>query len=335
MSPRFAVAPMMDRTDRHCRYFHRLLTRRSLLYSEMVTAEAVIHGDRGHLLGHDSSEHPLALQLGGSDPERLVEAARIGADYGYDEIDLNVGCPSDRVKSGHFGACLMREPDLVAACVAAVKDAVDVRVTVKCRLGVDDQDPEEALDRLADAVVAAGVDGIWVHARKAWLKGLNPKQNRNVPPLDYDRVYRLKQRLPNLFVGINGGIGDLDACRAHLGAVDGVMLGRVAYDQPAMLASVDRLIFGGEASDPDVDEVAMAMIAYAERYVAEGHPVGHVARHMLGLFHATAGARSWRRILTVGASRQGAGAEIIGEALEAVVLARRSATEADAAFLAA
>ena len=207
---------MMDWTDRHCRFFHRGLTRRARLYTEMVTAEAVIRGDRERLIGFDAEEHPLALQLGGSEPERLAEAARIGADFGYDEINLNVGCPSDRVQSGTFGACLMREPALVGDCVAAMKAAVAIPVTVKCRIGVDEQDPEEALDRLADAVLAAGADAIWVHARKAWLSGLSPKENRDVPPLDYDRVYRLKARLTDVFVGINGGIRDLDAARAHL-----------------------------------------------------------------------------------------------------------------------
>lgn len=334
-SPRFAVAPMMDRTDRHCRYFHRLLTRRSLLYTEMVTAEAVLHGDRDHLLGFDAAEHPLALQLGGSDPARLAEAARIGADFGYDEINLNVGCPSDRVKSGHFGACLMREPDLVGACVAAVKAAVDVPVTVKCRLGVDDQDPEQALDALADAVVAAGVDGLWVHARKAWLKGLNPKQNRTVPPLDYDRVHRLKQRLPETFIGINGGFGGIEDSLPQLAKVDGVMLGRAAYERPAMLAEVDRLFFGGADADPNPDDVAAAMMAYAQDWVARGTPVGRITRHMLGLYHGVAGARAWRRTLTVGAAAAGAGADIIAEARRAVAAAREGHEATDAASLAA
>ena len=242
--PRLAVAPMMDWTDRHCRFLHRQLTRQALLYTEMVVADAVIHGDRERLLGFDPVEHPVALQLGGSEPQKLAEAARIGAGLGYDEINLNVGCPSDRVQSGTFGACLMREPGLVADCVAAMKAAVDVPVTVKCRLGVDEQDPEAALDALADAVFAAGADALWVHARKAWLKGLSPKENREVPPLDYDRVYRLKARLPGRFIGINGGIASLDEAAAHLAhGVDGVMLGRAAYHTPALLAEADARLF--------------------------------------------------------------------------------------------
>ncbi len=233
-----AVAPMMDWTDRHCRMFHRQLTSRALLYTEMVTADAVIHGDRERLIGFSPAEHPVAVQLGGADPGKLAEAAAIAADFGYDEINLNVGCPSDRVQSGTFGACLMRAPELVGALVAAMKAAVTVPVTVKCRLGVDEQDPEAALDALADAVAAAGTDAIWVHARKAWLEGLSPRENRDVPPLDYDRVYRLKQRLPGMFVGINGGIATLDEAEGHLAHVDGVMLGRAAYRTGARHAPV-------------------------------------------------------------------------------------------------
>ncbi|MBN9058036.1 MAG: tRNA dihydrouridine(20/20a) synthase DusA, partial [Rhizobiales bacterium] len=223
---KLSVAPMLDWTDRHCRYFHRLLSKEALLYSEMVVAEAILHGDRQRLLEFDPAEQPVALQIGGSDPAKVAEAARIGAEYGYAEINLNVGCPSDRVQSGTFGACLMREPQRVADCVAAMKAAVSIPVTVKCRIGVDDQDPEIALDTLADLVVAAGVDALWVHARKAWLQGLSPKENRDIPPLDYDRVYRLKARLPDLFIGINGGIKTLDEAERHLVHVDGVMIGR-------------------------------------------------------------------------------------------------------------
>lgn len=317
-SPAFAVAPMMDRTDRHCRFFHRQLTRSALLFTEMVTADAVLHGDRDKLLGFDPAEQPIALQLGGAEPVRLAKAARIGADWGYDEINLNVGCPSDRVKSGHFGACLMLEPATVAACVEAMRAAVDVRVTVKCRLGVDDQDPETALDALADAVVSAGAAGIWVHARKAWLSGLNPKENRTVPPLDYDRVYRLKQRIPEVFVGINGGIDDIDACREHLRHVDGVMVGRSAFDRPSMLMQVDRSVFG--ASDDASAEAAIeAMIGYAEGQASLGVPIGRVTRPMLGLFHGMPGARLWRRLLTEGASRPGAGPELIADAFASFV----------------
>ncbi len=321
---RIAIAPMMDRTDRHCRYFHRGLTRRALLYTEMVTADAVLRGDREKLLGFDPAEHPVALQLGGCEPAKLAEAARIGADFGYDEINLNVGCPSDRVQSGAFGACLMRTPDLVAECVAAMKNEVAVPVTVKCRIGVDDQDPEEALDRLADAVLAAGADAIWVHARKAWIEGLSPKENRDVPPLDYGRVYRLKERLPNVFVGINGGVGDLPSAAAHLHHVDGVMLGRAAYSQPAMLAGVDRLSedstlpsFPGPA-DRDLLRAAERMTLYAEDHCAAGGRIGAITRHMIGLFQGRPGARQWRRILTVEASRPGAAPEVIRQALDAV-----------------
>ena len=309
---------MMDWTDRHCRFFHRGLTRRARLYTEMVTAEAVIRGDRGRLIGFDAEEHFLALQLGGSAPDRLAEAARIGADFGYDEINLNVGCPSDRVQSGTFGACLMREPVLVAECVAAMKAAVAIPVTVKCRIGVDDQDPEEALDGLADAVLAAGADGIWVHARKAWLSGLSPKENRDVPPLDYARVLRLKARLPHAFVGINGGIRDLDQARAHLAHVDGVMLGRAAYQSPAILAGVDRLL--GDRSEPPTPEAAAErMIPYAEKHCAAGGRVANVTRHMIGLFQGRPGARRWRQILTEDGTRPGAGAEVIRRALAAMV----------------
>ena len=317
-----AVAPMMDWTDRHCRFFHRGLTRRARLYTEMVTAEAVIRGDRERLIGFDPEEHPLALQLGGSEPERLAEAARIGAGFGYDEINLNVGCPSDRVRSGAFGACLMREPALVGACVAAMKAAVEIPVTVKCRIGVDEQDPEEALDRLAAAVLAAGADALWVHARKAWLSGLSPKENRDVPPLDYDRVYRLKARLPNVFVGINGGIGDLDAVRAHLRNVDGVMLGRAAYQHPAILAGIDRVL-GDDAEPPVLEAAAARMIPYAEKHIAAGGRVSNVSRHMLGLFQGRPGARQWRRILTEEGTRSGAGADVIRRALTVVAEPRR------------
>jgi tRNA-dihydrouridine synthase A len=296
---------MMDWTDRHCRLFHRHLSRRALLYTEMVTADAVIHGDRERLLGFDPAEHPVALQLGGSDPARLAEAARIGAGFGYDEINLNVGCPSDRVQSGTFGACLMQTPALVAGCVAAMKAAVAVPVTVKCRLGVDDQDTETALDALADGAVAAGADALWVHARKAWLKGLSPKENRDIPPLDYGRVYRLKQRLPDVFVGINGGIADLSAALAHLAHVDGVMLGRAAYHQPGLLAEVDRRVYGEAGPDADPAAVVEAMLPHVEALAAAGQPATRLTRHMLGLFHGRPGARAWRQALSGAAGRSG------------------------------
>ena len=308
---------MMDWTDRHCRFFHRGLTRRARLYTEMLTAEAVIRGDRERLLGFDAEEHPVALQLGGSEPVRLAEAARIGADFGYDEINLNVGCPSDRVQSGTFGACLMREPARVGECVAAMKAAVSVPVTVKCRIGVDDQDPEEALDRLADAVVAAGADAIWVHARKAWLSGLSPRENRDVPPLDYARVDRLKARLPHVFVGINGGIRDLAAACDHLTRLDGVMLGRAAYQNPAILADVDRLL-GADAEPVALEAAAERMIPYAERHCAEGGRLSAVTRHMIGLFQGRPGARRWRRILTEEGTRPDAAPDVIRRALAAI-----------------
>jgi tRNA-dihydrouridine synthase A len=319
---------MMDWTDRHCRFFHRGLTRHALLYSEMVTADAIRHGDRDHLLGFSQEEHPLALQLGGSDPAKLAEAAWIGADFGYDEINLNVGCPSDRVQSGTFGACLMREPALVGACTAAMKAAVAIPVTVKCRLGVDDQDTEVALNDVADAVFGAGADGLWVHARKAWLEGLSPKQNRDVPPLDYDRVYRLKLDHPEAFVGINGGIGSLGEALEHLKHVDGVMMGRSAYKSPALLADADRLVFDETARTADLEAAVLRMLPYAERYLASGGRLAAVTRHMIGLFQGRPGARAWRQILTVESARAGATPQVIMDALDDV----RSAGGLAAAF---
>ena len=318
---RLAVAPMMDWTDRHCRFFHRQLTRRTLLYTEMVVDEAVIHGDRQRLLGFDATEHPVALQLGGSDPDKLADAAVAGAEYGYDEINLNVGCPSDRVQSGTFGACLMRTPDLVARCVDAMKRRLSVPVTVKCRIGVDEQDVETALDALADGVFAAGADALWVHARKAWLEGLSPKENRDIPPLDYGRVYRLKARLPSRFIGINGGIEDLNQALAHLEHVDGAMLGRAAYHNPGLLADADHLIFGEPRRDFDYDGLIGTMMDYAERHIAAGGRLGHVTRHMVGLFHGRPGARRWRQVLSGEATRPGAGPEVIARAYAEVDLA--------------
>lgn len=316
-----SVAPMMDWTDRHCRFFHRQLTGRALLYTEMVVADAVIHGDRDRLLGFDDAEHPVALQLGGSDPAKLAEAARIAVGFGYDEINLNVGCPSDRVQSGTFGACLMKTPDLVAECVAAMKGAVAIPVTVKCRIGVDDQDVEEALDRVADGVFAAGADALWVHARKAWLEGLSPKENREVPPLDYPRVYRLKQRLPNRFIGINGGIQTLDEVLAHLGqGVDGAMLGRAAYHNPGLLAEVDARLFGEDGFPVDWPALIDRMAAYAARHIGSGGRLVHVTRHMTGLFHGLPGARRWRQVLSVEAARPGAGPQVLLDALSHVRL---------------
>ena len=312
-----SVAPMMDWTDRHCRAFHRTLTRRTRLYTEMVTAPAVLHGDRERLLGFSPAEHPVALQLGGAEPARLAEAARIGVDFGYDEVNLNVGCPSDRVQSGRFGACLMREPELVAECMAAMIAAVSVPVTLKCRIGVDDQDPEESLFTLVDACAAAGVRHVIVHARKAWLQGLSPKENREVPPLDHPLVYRLKALRPELEVVLNGGVADLDGALEHLAHVDGVMLGRAAYHDPGLLGEADRRVYG-EGGGVDAHEAVQAHRPYLASQLARGVPLAAMTRHMLGLFAGRPGARSWRRILTTGAVRPGAGLEVLDAALEAV-----------------
>ncbi|MGE0499481.1 MAG: tRNA dihydrouridine(20/20a) synthase DusA [Rhizobiaceae bacterium] len=315
---KLAVAPMMDWTDRHCRFFHRQLTRRALLYTEMVVADAVIHGDRKRLIGFDDTEHPVALQLGGSDPAKLAEAARIGEAFGYGEINLNVGCPSDRVQSGTFGACLMRTPALVADCVAAMKAAVKIPVTVKCRIGVDEQDPELALDELARGVWQAGADALWVHARKAWLEGLSPKENRDIPPLDYDRVHRLKAQNPSRFIGINGGVRSLAEALHHLNHVDGAMLGRAAYQTPGLLADVDAEVFGADAGPVDWPGVIETMADHAARHIANGGRLSHVTRHMVGLFHGLPGARRWRQILSTDAVKPGAGPEVLRAAFAAV-----------------
>ncbi len=306
---------MMEWTDRHCRVFHRLLTRKALLYTEMVTAAAVIHGNREKLLAFDPFEHPLAVQLGGSDPAALAQAARICADFGYDEINLNVGCPSDRVQEGRFGACLMAEPVLVGACVAAMKGAVRMPVTVKCRLGVDEQDPEEALDALTAEVKAAGVDALIVHARKAWLEGLSPKENREVPPLDYGRVFRLKAAHPDLEIVLNGGIESLDRAAGYLDRVDGAMMGRAAYREPWILLDVDPVIFGEPAPFRSAKAALEAFIPYVERELARGVRLSAMTRHVLGLFRAVPGARAFRRHLTVEAVKAGAGANVMREAL--------------------
>jgi tRNA-dihydrouridine synthase A len=321
-----SIAPMMDWTDRHCRSLHRVLSRRALLYTEMVTTGAVLHGDRERLLGYDPGEHPVALQLGGSGPGELAAAARIGEDLGYDEINLNVGCPSDRVQSGRFGACLMREPELVAECMAAIGAAVRVPATVKCRIGVDEQDPEESLFTLVDLCAQAGVKTFVVHARKAWLKGLSPKENRDVPPLDYPLVWRLKRERPQLTIVINGGVGSLDEAEAHLEHVDGVMLGRAAYHTPDILGAVDRRIFGEAGEDLGPFEAVAAYRPYMAGQLARGVHLAAMTRHMLGLFHGRPGARAWRRILTVEGVRPGAGLEVVDRALDAV----RAAGEAKA-----
>ena len=309
---------MMDWTDRHCRVFHRLLTRRARLYTEMLTTGAVIHGDRKRLLDFDASEHPLALQLGGSDPGDLAAAAVIGEDFGYDEININVGCPSDRVKDGRFGACLMAEPALVAAGVAAMKRAVKIPVTVKCRIGIDDQDPEVALDALSRAVVDAGADGLIVHARKAWLGGLSPKQNRDIPPLDYDRVYRLKAAMLGVPVIINGGIGGIAEARAHLAHVDGVMLGREAYHDPWRLLAVDPELFGQAPPHATMRDALAAMMPYIETQLAQGTRLHAIVRHCVGAFHGVRGARAFRRHLAENAVAPGAGTEVLRTAIACV-----------------
>ena len=325
---RFSIAPMMEWTDRHCRYFHRLLTRRALLYTEMVTAGAVIFGPRERLLGFHPAEHPVAVQLGGNDPLQLAEAARICADFGYDEINLNVGCPSDRVQGGAFGACLMREPALVGACIAAMKAAVDIPVTVKCRIGVDDQDPEAALDAVAEAVLEAGADAIIVHARKAWLQGLSPKENREVPPLDYDRVHRLKAKWPKVPIAINGGIATLEAAGAELDHVDGVMVGRAAYQNPELLLGVDPLLFGEPAPVADGFEAVERLMPYIEAELARGARLHQITRHLMGLFPGRPGARAFRRHLSTHALAPDAGPSVL---LDAVALVARGARERPAA----
>ncbi|MCF7983411.1 MAG: tRNA dihydrouridine(20/20a) synthase DusA [Thiohalocapsa sp.] len=311
---RLSIAPMMDWTDRHFRYFARLITRRTLLYTEMVTTGALIHGDRERFLRYDPAEHPLALQLGGSDPIEMAECARMGADYGYDEININVGCPSDRVQSGRFGACLMAEPDLVADCVAAMKQAVAAPVAVKTRIGIDDRDSYEELANFTDKVLSAGCDVLVVHARKAWLKGLSPRENRDVPPLRYDIVERLKGDFPQLPMVVNGGVTSLTQARAMLNVLDGVMIGREAYQNPWILASADRDIFGDPAAQPTPDGVLAAMMPYVEARLAEGVPLNAITRHMLGLFHGRPGAKAWRRHLSGHAYKPGAGIDVLADA---------------------
>ena len=316
---RFCIAPMMEWTDRHCRFFHRLLTRRALIYTEMLTTGAVLRGDRARLLGFDAFEHPVALQLGGSDPTALSASARIGEDFGYDEINLNVGCPSDRVQEGRFGACLMVEPALVAECVAAMKAAVNIPVTVKCRIGVDEQDPDQALFSFAEAVKAAGADALIVHARKAWLEGLSPRENREVPPLDYPIVHRLKRAHPEFEIVLNGGIASLEQAQAQLAHVDGVMMGRAAYQEPWRLLDVDPLLFGEPAPFASPKEAALAFIPYIERELAKGVRLHSITRHVLGLFRAVPGARAFRRHLATEAVKPGAGAAVMADALALVL----------------
>jgi tRNA-dihydrouridine synthase A len=309
---------MMDWTDRHCRFFHRVLSRQARLYTEMVTTAAILRGNRDRLLAYDAAEHPVALQLGGSDPTDLAAAAAIGADYGYDEINLNIGCPSDRVQEGAFGACLMREPQLVGDCVAAMKARVALPVTVKCRLGVDDQDPEVALNALAESVIEAGADALIVHARKAWLKGLSPRENRDVPPLDYGLVHALKKRFLNTPIIINGGLVRLDQMQEQLQHVDGVMVGRAAYQDPALLLDVDGLFFGAAPAVEDAFAAIELFMPYVEKRLAEGVPLHAMTRHILGLFNGRKGARAWRRHLATEGVKPGAGVHVLQEALACV-----------------
>lgn len=308
---------MMDWTDRHCRVFHRLLSRRARLYTEMVTAAAILHGDRQRLLGFEPCEHPVALQLGGSEPAALAEAAAIAADFGYDEINLNVGCPSERVQNGAFGACLMREPDLVADCVAAMKARVHVPVTVKCRIGVDDQ-PAEILSVFAGQVIAAGADLLIVHARKAWLKGLSPRENRSIPPLDYARVRALKREYPDVPIVLNGGLVDVAQMQAELAHVDGVMIGRAAYQDPALLLAVDPVFFGEAAPFTSRHDALEAFMPYVEARLAEGVPLSAMTRHVLGLFNGLPGARAFRRHLATQAVKHGATGTVLREAMRFV-----------------
>ncbi|MCR8547701.1 tRNA dihydrouridine(20/20a) synthase DusA [Salipiger sp. P9] len=314
---------MMDWTDRHCRYLHRLLSRHTLLYTEMVTAPALVRGGALHLLDFNPEEHPVALQLGGSDPQELAAAARLGEEAGYDQIDLNCGCPSDRVQSGTFGAVLMKSPDLVADCVAAMRAAVSCEVTVKCRIGVDDQEPRDALPAFLERVSAAGCRRVTVHARKAWLKGLSPKENRDIPPLDYALVQEMKRAFPDLHVSINGGIESLETAEALLASgLDGVMIGRAAYHRPwEILADADARIFGAAGPVPAPEEVARAMLPYIDRHLAAGGRLHQITRHMLGLFAGRPGARGWRRVLSEEAVRDGAGPEVIERALARVAVA--------------
>jgi len=311
---------MMDWTDRHCRVFHRLMSRHALLYTEMVTAPALVRGGALHLLDHSPEEHPVALQLGGSDPVELAEAARLGADAGYDEINLNCGCPSDRVQSGTFGAVLMKDPDTVIRCVEAMQDAVDVEVTVKCRIGVDDQDPGEVLPEFLARLGAAGCSRISIHARKAWLQGLSPKENRDIPPLDYDLVMQMRGLFPHLHLSVNGGIGSLEQARGFLDAgLDGVMVGRAAYHQPwDILGEADALIWGERQSPRGREDVVRDMLPYIERHLTEGGRLHQVTRHMLGLFAGCPGARRWRQVLSTETTRDGAGPEVVERALSEV-----------------
>lgn len=325
---RLSIAPMMDWTDRHCRYLHRQLSGRALLYTEMVTAPALVRGNALHLLDHAPEEHPVALQLGGSDPKELAQAARLGFEAGYDEINLNVGCPSDRVQSGTFGAVLMKSPGLVAECCAAMIAAQPLEVTVKCRIGVDDQEPQEVLPEFLARVASAGVVRFSIHARKAWLQGLSPKENRDIPPLDYELVQQMRGLFPALHLSVNGGITTLDQVEAFLDAgLDGVMVGRAAYHQPTdILAAADRRIFGTTGPDATAEGAVRAMLPYIEAHLVAGGRLNQITRHMLGLFAGRPGARVWRRMLSEGAHRPGAGPTLLEQALAEIELASRAAS---------
>jgi tRNA-dihydrouridine synthase A len=326
---KFSVAPMMDWTDRHDRFFLRLISRRARLYTEMVTANAIRFGDRAKLLDFNAEEHPLALQLGGSEAEALAEAAKIGEDWGYDEINLNVGCPSDRVQSGQFGACLMQTPDLVAECMAAMKDSVKIPVTVKCRIGVDDQDPNEALFTLVEKCKSAGVTHFIVHARKAWLEGLSPKENRDIPPLDYALVYQLKAAHPDLLISLNGGIETMAQAQTHMADVDGVMLGRAAYKTPYLLSGADAAFYNETQTPLSREEIVHHLVPYAQNLVANGTRLHALTRHLMGLFQGQAGGRIWRRHLSENAPQRGDDPKVLTEALDLVLeqQARKSALQ--------
>ena len=320
---------MMDWTDRHCRVFHRMLTRHSQLYTEMLTANAVVFGDREKLLGFDAIEQPVILQLGGSNPERLAEAAKIGADYGYAEINLNVGCPSDRVQEGRFGACLMAEPQLVAQCIAAMKSAVQIPITVKCRIGIDDQDEEQGLQTFVEVVSKAGCDTFVIHARKAWLKGLSPKENREIPPLNYERVHRLKKSFSHLSIILNGGLETMEQGEPHLQSLDGMMLGRAAYHMPWVMAEVDEKIYGATNPCATRRDAVMAMLPYIEQQLSQGLFLHRITRHMLGLYHSQPGGRMWRQIISTESCKPGANSDVILRALE--VVEAQAARQAEAA----
>lgn len=314
----FSIAPMLDWTNRHCRYFHRLITQQAVLYTEMVTTGALIHGHRERFLKFNDIEHPVAIQLGGSDPKDLATCAKISEDNGYDEVNLNVGCPSDRVQSGSFGACLMAEPDLVAECTRAMIEACDIPVTVKCRIGIDDQDEYADLQRFVTTVADSGVSTFIVHARKAWLKGLSPKENRDIPPLNYERVYQLKQELPHLEIIINGGITTLDDSLKHLEKVDGVMMGREAYQNPFILADVDRLFYGSTEQPLTREQIVERLIPYIDNELANGGKLNYISRHILGLYQQVPGARKWRRHISENAHKPEANSNLLLEAKELV-----------------